>query len=144
MLPRLGEKAKEQPSSRRADLFPITLLLTFLVRSVPCSFWVQNWIFRDLTTTVSKPHTYCSQCRESWVMGLGEQAGLMYIPPFASCRTFLCFVRNYSDLVPPCYTTRKKQPTCSSKSSFSSRTGKRGKCLCTTPDNVQRRIFSCG
>lgn len=67
-----------------------------------------NWIFRDMATTAPMPHTHRSQCRECKVVGLGEQEGILHMPPSKACMTSVGFMPNYSFFVPSCYNTRRK------------------------------------
>lgn len=67
-----------------------------------------NWIFRDMVTTAPKARTRCSQCRECRVVGLGEQGGILHMPPSKACMTSIGFVPNYLFFVPSCYNTRRK------------------------------------
>lgn len=117
---------KQGNSSRGAAAFPITHAL-FLFRTVLCSFQGLTQIQRDFQGL----HNNCSQAHHlllamQGMPGHGPGGASRHI---TSCMTCVCFVPNCS-LFFLVTTPGKKPPTCSSKSSFSSRAGERNRSCC--------------
>ena len=147
-MPGLCEKARKQPSSRRAASFSMALLLVFLVRSVLCSFRVQNQIQPDFQGC----HNNCSQAPHPLLAMQGMPGRGSGGASRNNAHTSYHIVHDFhmlcAKLFIPCSSLlqhqEKKNPTCSSKSSFSSRAEESGEYLCTTPDSLQRRSFFCG